>query len=52
MKKDHLESACLDWLAELGWTCAHGEDVSPGGAQCARERYSDDQAQIPSGQAG
>jgi type I restriction enzyme R subunit len=41
MKEDHLESACLDWLRELGWACVHGDDVSPGGAQCARERYSD-----------
>ncbi|HEX5353670.1 MAG TPA: type I restriction endonuclease subunit R [Rhodanobacteraceae bacterium] len=41
MKEDHLESACLDWLRELGWTCVHGDDVSPGGAQGARARYSD-----------
>jgi len=41
MKEDHLESTCLDWLRELGWTCVHGDEVSPGGAQCARARYSD-----------
>lgn len=41
MKEDHLESVCLDWLGELGWTCAHGDDVSPGGAQCDRAKYSD-----------
>lgn len=40
MKEDHLESVCLDWLAELGWTCVHGDDVSPGGVQCDRARYS------------
>ncbi len=38
MKEDHLESACLDWLGELGWTCVHGDEVSPGGAQNARAR--------------
>jgi type I restriction enzyme R subunit len=41
MKEDHLESVCLDWLAALGWSCAHGDDVSPGGAQCDRAKYSD-----------
>jgi type I restriction enzyme R subunit len=41
LKEDHLESACLDWLRELGWTCVHGDEVSPGGAQDARARYSD-----------
>ena len=41
MKEDHLESVCLDWLGELGWACAHGDDVSPGGTQCDRAKYSD-----------
>ncbi len=41
MKEDHLESVCLEWLGELGWTCAHGDDVSPGGMQCDRAKYSD-----------
>ncbi|HET6632755.1 MAG TPA: type I restriction endonuclease subunit R [Rhodanobacteraceae bacterium] len=41
MREDHLESACMDWLAPLGWTCLHGDAVSPGGDQQARERYSD-----------
>src|SRR5690625_8039073 len=41
MKEDHLESACMDWLAQLGWTCLHGDEVSPDGDQSARERYSD-----------
>ncbi len=41
MKEDHLESACLDWLRDQGWTCVHGCEVSPGGTQGARIRYSD-----------
>lgn len=41
MKEDHLESACMDWLAQLGWTCLNGDEVSPGGEQEARSRYSD-----------
>ncbi len=41
MKEDHLESACMDWLAQLGWTCLHGDEVSPGGMQCDRARYAD-----------
>src|SRR5699024_2795926 len=41
MKEDHLESACMDWLAQLGWTCLHGDEVSPDGGQSARERYAD-----------
>lgn len=41
MKEDHLESACMDWLGELGWTCMSGDDVSPGGPQSERARYSD-----------
>ena len=41
MKEDHLESACLEWIAGLGWACLHGDDVSPGGDHEARRRYSD-----------
>ncbi len=41
MKEDHLESACLEWIAGLGWACLHGDDVSPGGDHEARSRYSD-----------
>lgn len=40
MNEDHLESACLEWLADLGWTCMHGDEVSPGDGD-ARSRYSD-----------
>ncbi len=41
MKEDHLEDACLGWLEGLGWTCMHGDALSPGGTHEARERYSD-----------
>jgi type I restriction enzyme R subunit len=41
MNENHLEAVCLDWLAGLGWTCLHGDAVSPGGEQAGRERYAD-----------
>ena len=41
MNENHLEEACLEWLAGLGYTCLHGDDVSPGGTYEARSRYSD-----------
>lgn len=41
MNENHLEEACLDWLAGLGWTCVHGDDVSPGAEPELRSRYSD-----------
>ena len=41
MNENHLEDACLEWLAGLGWTCVHGDDVSPGNEREARSRYSD-----------
>ena len=41
MNENHLEDACLDWLARLGWTCMHGDEVSPGSETEARARYSD-----------
>ncbi|MEB2314826.1 MAG: type I restriction endonuclease [Xanthomonadaceae bacterium] len=41
MNENHLEVACLDWLGSLGWTCLHGDVVSPGGEQAARERYAE-----------
>ena len=41
MNENHLEDACLDWLAGMGWTCVHGDDVSPGGSLNLRARYSD-----------
>ncbi|MEO6138967.1 MAG: type I restriction endonuclease subunit R [Luteimonas sp.] len=41
MREDHLEAACLDWLAGLGYECLHGDSLSPGGAHAARSRYSE-----------
>ena len=41
MNEDALEQACLNWLSGLGYACLHGDEVSPGGALEARERYSD-----------
>ncbi|MDQ3494575.1 MAG: type I restriction endonuclease subunit R [Pseudomonadota bacterium] len=41
MRENHLEDACLEWLAGLGWTCVHGDEVSPGDGAAARARYSD-----------
>lgn len=41
MKEDHLEDACLDWLAGLGYTCVTADAVAPGGDLDARRRYSD-----------
>jgi type I restriction enzyme R subunit len=41
MNENHLEAVCLDWLAGLGWACLHGDAVSPGGEEAARERYSE-----------
>jgi type I restriction enzyme R subunit len=39
MKEDHLEQACLGWLASLGWTCMAGDAFVPGDGE--RERWSD-----------
>ena len=36
-----VEQASLDWLAGLGYTAVHGDDLSPGGQHEARRRYSD-----------
>jgi type I restriction enzyme R subunit len=41
MNENHLEDACLEWLSGLGWSCVHGDQVSPGGEFEARSRYSD-----------
>lgn len=41
MNEDALEQGCLDWLSRLGYSCCHGDEVSPGGALEARERYSE-----------
>jgi type I restriction enzyme, R subunit len=39
MLEDHLETACLDWLSSLGYTCLTGDDVSMGGDFEARTKY-------------
>ncbi|MDX9765644.1 MAG: type I restriction endonuclease, partial [Chiayiivirga sp.] len=41
MKENHLEDACLDWLASVGWKVVEGEAVAPGGELQARERWSE-----------
>ncbi len=41
MKENHLEGACLDWLASTGWAVAEGEAAAPGGELDARERWSE-----------
>lgn len=41
MTENHLEDLCLDWLAELGYECLLGDEVSPNGAEEDRARYSD-----------
>ena len=35
-----LEQACIGWFTELGWSHAHGETISPGGAHPEREHYT------------
>jgi len=35
-----VEQASLEWLAGLGYTSVHGDDLSPGGQHEARRRYS------------
>lgn len=41
MNETHLEDICLEWLADLGWTCVPGNDVSPGELDSERARYPD-----------
>lgn len=41
MTENHLEDLCFDWLAELGYECLLGDEVSPNGAEEDRARYSD-----------
>ena len=36
-----VEPASLEWLAGLGYTSVHGDDLSPGAKHEARRRYSD-----------
>ncbi|MBO82395.1 MAG: DEAD/DEAH box helicase [Citromicrobium sp.] len=39
--EDHVEEAALEWLEELGWTIAHGPNVSPDSPQPLRAAYQD-----------
>jgi len=41
MNENILEDATFDWLAELGYECLHGDEVSPGGDAEDRGHYSD-----------
>ncbi len=37
--ESEVEAAALEWLAEFGWSVAHGPDISPGGASSERAYY-------------
>lgn len=39
MTENHLEELCFDWLAELGYECLMGDEVSPGGSEEDRAHY-------------
>ncbi|MCG7882593.1 MAG: type I restriction endonuclease subunit R [Candidatus Thiodiazotropha endolucinida] len=39
MLENDLETACLSWLSDLGYTCLTGDDVSVGGDHEARQKY-------------
>ncbi|MDA8249281.1 MAG: type I restriction endonuclease, partial [Rhodospirillales bacterium] len=44
VSEDDVEQAALQWLAELGWSLAHGPDISPPDAKTPgmeRDRYRD-----------
>ncbi|MDP3247961.1 MAG: type I restriction endonuclease subunit R [Polaromonas sp.] len=41
MTENHLEDACLEWLATHGYECLHGDDVSLGGDHQARVKFSE-----------
>lgn len=41
MNESDLEEACLGWLEGLGYTTLNGEDVSLGGNQEARTKYTE-----------
>ena len=35
----HVETAALEWLADLGWQVAHGPDIAPGTPNTERTDY-------------
>ena len=37
MLENDLETACLNWLSDLGYTCLTGDDVTAGGEHEARQ---------------
>ena len=39
MTEDQLEQEALSWLAEVGYTVAHGPDIAPGGLAPERAHY-------------
>lgn len=39
--ESHVEEATLAWLAELGFTIAHGPDIGPDGSKPERSNYGD-----------
>jgi type I restriction enzyme R subunit len=41
LAESHVEAATLAWLAELGYSTAHGPDLSPDGATPERASYAD-----------
>ncbi|WP_058555959.1 type I restriction endonuclease subunit R [Thiohalocapsa sp. ML1] len=41
LAESHVEAATLAWLAELGYSTAHGPDLSPDGAAPERASYAD-----------
>lgn len=41
MNENILEDATFDWLADMGYECLLGDDISPGGSDEDREHYSD-----------
>ena len=41
LSESDIEEIALDWLRSLGWSIAHGSDISPGGAKAEREDYGE-----------
>jgi len=39
MIENDLETACLNWLSDLDYTCLTGDDVTAGGSHEARQKY-------------
>lgn len=41
MAESDVEEATLEWFEQLGYTCLHGTEVSPGGTYAGRENYNE-----------